>query len=182
MEAIMEPVSAPGRINGAEVINDLLDRIGEQLSKSCDLRGTDSYLSYAATVTINLQLTDFDTVQVVADLVVGTLSSQPPPQRIVLTVPPVTAEQVQERLGQESAPSLERCVDGSFPEPHPIAQPNLERCTDGSTPQGAADGGMLQPRTATAATSGKRYYTPRGATPGSRSRSLSDVYPSDATK
>jgi len=97
--------------------------------------------SYSATVTINLQLADFDTAQVVADLVVGTLSSQQPVERIALAVPPVVPEQVQARLGLEPTPSLERSVDGAAPVAH-------------SGPPKAR----------------KRYYTPRNSTPGNRTR------------
>lgn len=42
---ITEPVAVLGRISGTEVINDLCDWIAEKLSKSCDLRQSDSYAS-----------------------------------------------------------------------------------------------------------------------------------------
>lgn len=135
----MDVVDVEGRISGSEVIADLCDRVAERLSKSCDLRQTDSYSSYSAMVTIQLELTDVDSTQVAADIVVGALDGQQPSERITLVVLPVAPDDAQERLGLESAPSLERTFDGSLPETH-------------SGP----------PKT------GKRYYTPRNSAPESR--------------
>lgn len=129
----MEVVAVEGRISGAEVIADLCDRIAEQLGKSCDLRQTDSYAGYSAAVTVQLQLIDVDTTQVVAGIVVGAHNAQQPSQRIAVNVAPVDPEAVRERLGSVPAPSLERTADGSGPDE----------------------------RRPAAAASGKRYYTPR---------------------
>jgi hypothetical protein len=49
---VNEAVSVPGSVSGSEVINDLLDRVAEKLSKSCNLRQSDSYAGYTATVTV----------------------------------------------------------------------------------------------------------------------------------
>jgi len=46
LEPIMEPIIVEGRINGQQVIADLLDRIGERLSRDCSLRQIDSYAKY----------------------------------------------------------------------------------------------------------------------------------------
>jgi hypothetical protein len=139
LEPILEAVAIPGRISGAEVICDLLDRIGERLSRSCDLRPSDSYAAYSATVEVRLQLVDVDSVEVVQQIAVGAPDLQQPTQPITLEVPLVEPVDVEERLGLPQTESLERCVDGSVPE------------------------------AATATPAAKRYYTPRNAVPlGSR--------------
>jgi hypothetical protein len=144
MEAIMEPVAVPGRISGQEVINDLLDRLAEKLATSCDLRSSDSYAAYSARVQIELQLTDVDTVSASQQITVGTLDAEQRSQRITVNVPPVSPEEVEERLGLPQTESLERCVDGSLPEP---------------------------PAASAKASKEPRYYTPRGAVPfGSRTK------------
>jgi len=38
----MEEINVESRMSGAAIIDDLLNRIGERLSKSCDLRQTDT--------------------------------------------------------------------------------------------------------------------------------------------
>ena len=47
-----EAVAVPGRISGSEIVYDLCDRIAEKLSKSCDLRQSDSYAGYSAKITV----------------------------------------------------------------------------------------------------------------------------------
>jgi hypothetical protein len=136
LEPILEAVAIPGRISGAEVICDLLDRIGERLSRSCDLRPSDSYAAYSAKVTVELSLVDVDTVEVVQQIAVGTPDSQQPTQPITLEVPLVEPVDVEERLGLPQTESLERCVDGSLPEAAGVT-----------------------------AKAEKRYYTPRNAVP-----------------
>jgi hypothetical protein len=69
--SIMEPISVPGRISGHEVITDLLDRLAEKLAASCDLRPSDSYSSYSAKVSVELQLVDVDQTEVVTEVGVG---------------------------------------------------------------------------------------------------------------
>jgi hypothetical protein len=103
MEAIMEPVAIPGRINGTSIIDDLCDRIAEKLAKNCDLRAVDSYSGYAAKVRIELQLLDIDPVEVSVEVAAGKINSLLPSARIDLDSE-VLAE------ATESA-SLERPID-----------------------------------------------------------------------
>jgi hypothetical protein len=131
----MEEVAVEGRISGQDVIDDLCDRIAERLSKSCDLRVTDSYGAYTAKVTISLTLEDMGVVEVHEQMIIGSPDATPS-EHIVIDADAVSPEQVRERLGLEPAPSLERSVDGNMPEAH-------------SAP----------------AKANKRYYTPRNSAP-----------------
>jgi hypothetical protein len=163
---VMEPICIEGRITGAAVIDDLCGRIAERLARNGDLRTVDSYSSYSARVTIELSLQDVDVAKVSEQITVGQLPPAPQPaptpsqpQPIRLDIKPVVASMVVER--QEALPTdtLERCVDGSVPEPHPFVQPSLERMFDGSEPTV-----IPQPEPP----AGKKYAAPKWATSGSR--------------
>src|SRR5580693_3671195 len=104
---ILEAVAVPGRISGREVINDLLDRLAEKLAASCDLRSSDSYSSYSAKVSVEIQLSDVDTIEASRQITVGTLDAERLSQKIAMNVPPVSRETVEERLGLPQAESLE---------------------------------------------------------------------------
>jgi hypothetical protein len=134
---IMEPISVPGRISGHEVIADLLDRVAERLSTSCDLRQSDSYAAYSAKVSVELQLRDVDTVSASQQITVGTLDAEQLSQRITVTVPPVSPEEVAERLGLPQTESLERSVDGSMPEPAAAAASKRHYTPRGAVPLGS---------------------------------------------
>ena len=58
LEPVMEVVAVPGQISGSAIIDDLRRRIGEQLSRSCDLRSSDAYNGYSAKVSVEIQLLD----------------------------------------------------------------------------------------------------------------------------
>jgi hypothetical protein len=131
----MGPVAVPGVVSGADIVQDLCDRIAEQLSRDCHLRQTDSFQSYNAEVSIRLQALDFDTVAIAEHISVGNLDAARPQQQVTVTAS-VAADEVRARLGLEPEPSLEVPVD----------------------PAGAAD-------IAPAAKPGKRYYYPRGSKP-----------------
>jgi hypothetical protein len=103
----MELVGVPGAISGTAIIDDLLNRIGERLSRDCALRETDAYQGYSATVQINLQLADVYPVEVAAQVAVGTVDAAQPSTRIAMNV---TADVVTARAGTE--PSLERFIEG----------------------------------------------------------------------
>jgi hypothetical protein len=131
---VSEAISVPGRINGHQIIDDLLRRIGERLSRNCDLRESDSYSSFSARVVIDLSLVDVDRVSVVTDMVIGTspASAPAPPvakptkspleptnslEPVELDVKPVYADDI---IGAaEPQPNLEVNVDGSPIEPAP---------------------------------------------------------------
>jgi hypothetical protein len=107
-----EPISVPGAISGSAIIDDLLNRISEKLSRDCALRETDAYQGYSATVQIRLQLADVYPVEVAAQVEVGTINPGQPSEQITVDTATVTADEVQERAGFESL-SLERLVDES---------------------------------------------------------------------
>jgi hypothetical protein len=119
MPEILEPLdTAETGMSGVEVIDDLLNRLGEALSQSCDLRGTDAYSSYAARVTVELQLQDIDRVEVRETLVIGDYDRAKPSRPFHIELPTTTASQMRERSG--AAPpeaNLERTVTGDIPEP-----------------------------------------------------------------
>ena len=87
VEPVMEPVSAGATISGEDVITDLCACIAERLSRDCNLRASDCYTSYAAQVSIDLQLVDIDRVEVKDDIVIGTLDPEKPSQHIKVAVP-----------------------------------------------------------------------------------------------
>jgi hypothetical protein len=105
-----EPVEMTGAVSGSDVIQDLLDRVGERLSLCNDLRPTDSYSAYAARVTVEIQLTDVAPVEVTAHVAVGSIDPRQPSQQITLNVPTVEAAGIMERSGLQPA-SLERFAD-----------------------------------------------------------------------
>jgi hypothetical protein len=131
----MEAVAVPGRISGQEVVADLLDRVAERLTRSCDLRESDSYASYSAVVSITLQLVDVDTISLSQQITVGSLDAEQLAQQITINVPTITPEEIEERLDLKPTPAPERPVDGSMPEAKTVA-PAV-----------------------------RRYYTPRGSVP-----------------
>jgi hypothetical protein len=104
----MEVVEVAGSISGTEVVNDLLDRVAEKLMRFDCLRSTDSYQSYSARVTVELQLTDFDTSTVSTGIEVGTIDPAQPSTLAAISLPTVAAAEV--RAGLEPAPNLERPI------------------------------------------------------------------------
>jgi hypothetical protein len=98
----MEQVEVAGSISGADVISDLLDRIGDKLSKSCDLRPVDVYRGYAAKVEVQLQLMDIYPVAVTQEIQVGALDPAQPSKHIAL------GSEIEAKLEQAC---LERPID-----------------------------------------------------------------------
>jgi hypothetical protein len=115
LEAFTEAVPVPGSISGIEVISDLCGRIAKKLSTSCDLRAVDSYVRYAATVEIKLQLIDVDATEVAAEVVVGTIDPRQSSEHITVTVPTVVSEE-----GRKISP-----FESALPE-RPVTGPVLE--------------------------------------------------------
>jgi hypothetical protein len=112
LEPVMEAISVPGSMSGTDIIDHLCNEIADKLSRSCDLRAVDSYARYAATVQIEMQLTDMDTTEIVERINVGTIDPCQPSQRLTIDVPTAQAEEVGERLGLEfESASLERPID-----------------------------------------------------------------------
>ena len=111
LEKVMEPIVVPGSISGADVIDDLCVRIAEKLSLSGDLRTTDAYRNYSATVRIDLQLVDIDPVSISAKVAVGTIDPRQPSRAITVEAT-MSAEELRERSGAESA-NLERPIDST---------------------------------------------------------------------
>jgi hypothetical protein len=85
MEPITGPILIPGSISGTAIIDDLLSRIEEQLSRDCNLRQVDVYSGYAAKVQIELQLLDIYPAELVATVKVGEINSQLPSAHIDLS-------------------------------------------------------------------------------------------------
>lgn len=102
LEPIMA-VSGEVMISGVSIVNDLCDKIAEKLERSCDLRSTDAYRSYAARVSITLQLIDVDTTEVAAQVDIGTMDPAQPTEHVSIDVAGVAVE----------APSLEKPIDPS---------------------------------------------------------------------
>jgi hypothetical protein len=98
----MEAIVIPGAINGAAIVGDLLNRIEDKLSRSCDLRPVDVYSGYRAKVSIELQLLDVYPVDVVQEIQVGSIDPRQDVQHITLS-PDVD--------GEPQQPNLERPVD-----------------------------------------------------------------------
>lgn len=101
---IMQPIAVPGAISGTAIIADLCDRSAERLARSCDLRDTDCYRAYSASVSITLQLRDIDTTEVAAEVNVGAIDPQLPSERIPLGREP-------EAVAEEGAVALDRPID-----------------------------------------------------------------------
>ena len=113
LEAFTEAIPVPGSISGIEVISDLCGRIAKKLSTSCDLRAVDSYVRYAATVEIKLQLIDVDATEVASEIAVGNIDPRQSFEHITVTVPTVESEEGREKSPFESA-LLERTVDDTI--------------------------------------------------------------------
>jgi hypothetical protein len=105
MEPVMEIVNVPRAISGGAIIDDLLNRIGERLSRDCSLRETDAYQGYDASVQITLQLHDVYPVEVAAQVNVGTIDPAQKSERIAMNAPMETGASF------EPAPNLERYID-----------------------------------------------------------------------
>ena len=128
LEPIMEPVHVPGSISGVGVIDDLLNRIGERLSRSDCLRLVDSYKSYNARVVVELQLIDIDMTEVNTEVAVGGFHPTLPVKRIALGES-VAADEV-----GEAPPPLERLPDGEVPVPvKPSSKRDYSRSRSPST-------------------------------------------------
>lgn len=56
LEPVMEAIAVPGAISGTAIIADLIDRIGDKLSRDCNLRCIDVYGGHSYRVTVELQL------------------------------------------------------------------------------------------------------------------------------
>jgi hypothetical protein len=112
-----EPIEAPeAGLSGPEIVDDLLDRIASELSKSCHLTTLCCYRSYSARGTLSLQLNDFDTAEVRLDTVQGAYDPARPSRLTAIEFPAADAREVRGRSGS-GAPSLARSVDGSDPSP-----------------------------------------------------------------
>ena len=101
------------QVSGVEIIDDICNRIAEELGKSCHLRATDAYSGYSAKLQFEVQPVDIDVVKVEKTLVIGDHDPATPSRRMAIDVPPTTADEVRERSGYEPA-SLERALTGVF--------------------------------------------------------------------
>src|SRR5262249_21165223 len=115
LNAIMEPVQVQGTITGTGIIDDLLFRLGEKLSRSCDLRATDAYKSYSAKVVVELQLQDVDRVEALNERAVGVIDRARLVERITLSSADASPVMTQDA-------SLERPVDPAGVQEAPAKQ------------------------------------------------------------
>jgi hypothetical protein len=100
---IMEPIAVPGTISGASIINDLLNRIGDKLSRDCSLRDIDVYSGYSCRVTVELQLHSVYQTEVTAQVAVGRIDPKLEVRQIELGSDITAAE--------PEASNLERPID-----------------------------------------------------------------------
>jgi hypothetical protein len=77
-----EPITMAAQISGLEIIDDLAARLVEGLSHECHLREADAYESYAAVLTVEIQLRGLDTEHVEKKIVVGDHDSAMPSHRV----------------------------------------------------------------------------------------------------
>jgi hypothetical protein len=113
-EQSMEPPGGVESLTGEDIVQDVAQRVAAALAGNCFLRGLDSYSSYSARVTIELQLRDLDVTQVEKTLVIGKHDPGRPSQPVKVKVPEATVEAVRERSGS-LPPNLERLVSGDIP-------------------------------------------------------------------
>jgi hypothetical protein len=112
--------SSAQTISGTSIITDLCNRIAEKLYRSGDLRSVDAYSSYAAKVSIELQLVDIDTANIDTEVAVGVMNPDLPSRHILIG----------ERAdAEETDDTQERNVDGSLPVIQ-VAVAGLRRCFD----------------------------------------------------
>lgn len=83
-EPVMEVVRVPGTISGPGVIDDLCNRIADQLAHDCNLRQSDSYRGYSFKATIEIQLEDVYPVAISATVTMGAFNPQLPSRRMAL--------------------------------------------------------------------------------------------------
>lgn len=81
----VQSITVSGTINGPAIINDLCNRIADKLERSNELRPVDAYRSYAARVTIDLQLVDIDTNSIATEVSVGNIDPGQKTQSITLS-------------------------------------------------------------------------------------------------
>ena len=86
-EKITEALTAPPAITGTGVIEDLCSRIAQKLALNCDLRSTDAYRSYSATVQITMRLEDVADTEVTDQIAIGTIHPDLPSEQITVDVP-----------------------------------------------------------------------------------------------
>jgi hypothetical protein len=77
-------IEVPRHVTGLHVIDDLLARIEGALLRTGDLRSVDSYASYSAKVTIQLQLVDINQTEIKTEVNVGTIEREQPFKVIAL--------------------------------------------------------------------------------------------------
>lgn len=119
-ELIVEPIiSMAETITAPEIADDLAARIIAELRKSCYMRETDCYASYAAKIKIELQLVDIDTENIDSGFTVGAHDGAKPSRPFRVSVEQTSPREIRERNNLRMPESLERTVDGSAPEVPP---------------------------------------------------------------
>lgn len=114
-------LGGPGsQLSGTEIIEDLASCLVEAMSAGPELRATDAYRGYAATLTITVQLDTLDPVTVDKTVTIGDyVSSRPADLGIEIESPLAGAAEVRSRL-EITAPSLEHSTTVTEePEPQP---------------------------------------------------------------
>jgi hypothetical protein len=82
-----EPFGLALQLSGQDIVDAICNEIAESLSRSCDLRATDSYRSFGGQIKISLQLVDLDTTAIQQEISIGTLDPELPTEQIVIDVP-----------------------------------------------------------------------------------------------
>ena len=77
-------IAVPGTISGASIISDLLDRIGDKLSRDCCLRSVDVYSGYSYSVTLQLQLHGVYQTEIATEIGLGRIDPKLEVQQIEL--------------------------------------------------------------------------------------------------
>ncbi|HUN85753.1 MAG TPA: hypothetical protein VMU48_15335 [Terracidiphilus sp.] len=113
----MESFDVAETVTGADVIQDLCERVAQSLSSDCRLRSTDSYQGYGARVVAEIWLSDVDPQTVQQTISVGDCGPGTPSSQVVVDVPLLSPAEVH---GTDSSfANLERTASGDEPEQPP---------------------------------------------------------------
>jgi hypothetical protein len=103
-------------LTGEEICFDAASRLVEALALNCNLTALSSYRGYHGKIVAELQLEDFDTLDVRATVTIGNPDPAKPSQHVEVEIATAEPASVRQRSGL-TEPSLERFEQAESPAP-----------------------------------------------------------------